>query len=246
MIITDLFMGNFLDRPNRFTVKFKTGLKVEKAHLRDPGRLKELLTPNATLLLRPAPNIGKRKTKYDVMAVLNKGIWVLINSGFHSDMAAELIESGIVDEFKGYSIEKREYTYGKSRIDFLLSSGIAGGDYSGVKGDVDKKLLLEVKGCTLVEDGLAKFPDAPTERGKRHVEELIKAKKEGMKAAVMFIIARDDASLFSPNWEMDHNFSGTLRRAYKEGVEVVAYSFKILLDGDILKIKPFRPVDIII
>ena len=85
----------------------------------------------------------------------------MINSGFHSDIAADLINSQIIDEFKGYSVQKREYTYGKSRIGLLL------------EGENEEKMLVEVKGCTLVEDGLALFPDAPTLRGKRHVEELI-------------------------------------------------------------------------
>ncbi len=232
MIITDLLTGKFLERPNRFTVKFKTGSKTEIAHLRDPGRLKELLIPDAKLLLRQARNTTKRKTKYDVLAVLNEGRWVLINSGFHSDLAAELIESGMIGEFKGYSIEKREYTYGNSRLDFLLTT------------QNDEKLLLEVKGCTLVEEGLAKFPDAPTLRGKRHLEELIKAKEENLNSAVLFLILRDDAMVFSPNWEMDPEFSTVLAQAYQAGVEIIVYSFKILLNGCCLEINPYKPVNI--
>ena len=123
MIITNLIQGKFVERPNRFTVGFETetGL-IEIAHLRDPGRLKELLIPGAKLLLRKAPPNPKRKTKYDVIAVLNRTIWILINSGFHSDIAADLIESGLINELSNYSIQRREYTYGKSRIDFLLTN----------------------------------------------------------------------------------------------------------------------------
>lgn len=243
MIITSIFRGNFLDRPNRFTVRFKSGFKTENAHLRDPGRLKELLSPNSVLLLRPAVNIANRKTKYDVIAVSNINRWVLINSGFHSDLAAELIQSGILSELKGYSIDKREFAYGRSRIDFLLTAADDEGDNSVDNGRFNK-LLLEVKGCTLVENGWAKFPDAPTERGKRHIEELIKAKREGMGALVLFLITRDDALLFSPNWEMDFNFSKALSQAADEGVKVIAYSFKITLKKDILKISPFKQVNI--
>lgn len=216
MIIADLITGKFIERPNRFTVLFNTDKKIDKAHLRDPGRLKELLIPGIPLLLRPARNTTKRKTKYDVIAVLNRDIWVFINSGFHSDIAAELIESRLVDEFKGYSVKKREYTFGKSRLDFLLSNH-------------NSIMLLEVKGCTLVENGLAKFPDAPTTRGKRHLEELMLAKSEGLNAAVLFLIMREDAMEFTPNWEMDPDFSDTLTDAYKKGVEVVAYSLKIFI-----------------
>ncbi|MGA2675911.1 MAG: DNA/RNA nuclease SfsA [Methanobacterium sp.] len=231
MIIKDLITGNFMERPNRFTVLFIMDDKIENAHLRDPGRLKELLIPGISLLLRKAKNTAKRKTKYDVIAVLNEDIWVLINSGFHSDIAAELIETRLVDEFKWYNIEKREYNYGKSRLDFLLSNN-------------NVTMLLEVKGCTLVENGLAKFPDAPTTRGKRHLEELMLAKSEGLNAAVLFLIMREDAIEFTPNWETDPDFSATLIDAYKKDVEVVAYSFKNIYKNDFLNINPFKRINI--
>ena len=231
MIIKDLITGNFMERPNRFTVLFIMDDKIENAHLRDPGRLKELLIPGISLLLRKAKNTAKRKTKYDVIAVLNEDIWVLINSGFHSDIAAELIETRLVDEFKWYNIEKREYNYGKSRLDFLLSNN-------------NVTMLLEVKGCTLVENGLAKFPDAPTTRGKRHLEELMLAKSEGLNAAVLFLIMREDAIEFTPNWETDPDFSATLIDAYKKDVEVVAYSFKNIYKNDFLDINPFKRINI--
>jgi sugar fermentation stimulation protein A len=237
MLISNLIQGKFLDRPNRFVVVFEKDGKSREAHLRDPGRLKELLIPGISLLIRPAENKAHRKTGYDVIAVWKAGIWVVINSGFHSDLAVELIEAGLVPEFSGYTVKKREYTYGKSRIDFLLS-----GDGGKLSGDED--MLLEVKGCTLVEEGWAEFPDAPTERGKKHVEELIGAKKEGLNSAILFLILREDALLFSPNWKMDADFSEALSRAYDGGVRVVAYSFKNLLDGTNLEIKPFKQIDI--
>lgn len=233
MIIKNVFTGTFKERPNRFTVKFKTGHTSELAHLRDPGRLKELLIPDAQLLLRPAQNAANRKTNFDILAVLYEDRWVLINSGFHSDIAADLIESSLLMEFKDYSVEKREYTYGNSRLDFLCSNNI-----------IDEKLLLEVKGCTLVEDGLAKFPDAPTIRGKKHVDELIKAKMEGFNSVILFLILRDDALQFSPNWEMDPEFSETLKKAHEKGVKIIAYSFEITLKNECLQIKPFKSVEI--
>lgn len=233
MIIPDLLTGTFCERPNRFTITFKMGEVSELAHLRDPGRLTELLTPDVKLLLRPAQNAANRKTKYDVLAVLHDGRWVLINSGFHSDVAAELIGSGLIGEFTGYSVEKREYTYGKSRLDFLLTNK-----------DEYEKLLLEVKGCTLVEEGLAKFPDAPTLRGKRHLEELIAAKNEGFNSAVLFLIMRDDPEEFSPNWEMDPEFSRTLKTAQEKGVMIIAYSFEIILSHDHLEVKPLDPINV--
>jgi sugar fermentation stimulation protein A len=229
MKIGNLIKGTFQERPNRFTVIFEHKRCEEKAHLRDPGRLRELLLPGADLLLRPAQNNVKRKTKYDVIAVWSEGIWVLINSGFHSDLAQELLESGLISEFEGYKVEKREYTYGKSRLDFLLT---------GKEGT----LLLEVKGCTLVEKGHAKFPDAPTERGKRHVEELTKARQQGLNAAVLFIIPREDAEIFSPNWEMDPPFSLALQHAQEEGVHIIAYSFRMIYKKDSLTLNPLKRI----
>lgn len=232
MIIENIINGKFVDRPNRFTVTFQHGDKLENAHLRDPGRLKELLTPNADLLLRHALKLGNRKTKYDVIGVLKGNLWILINSGFHSDIAEDLINSQIITEFKGYSVLKREYTCGKSRIDFLLAN------------ENEEKMLVEVKGCTLVGDGLALFPDAPTSRGKRHVEELISAKKEGLNASILFLILCEDAVDFSPNFKMDPEFSTALETAYESGVNVIAYSFKNNLKNDSLEIKPFKRVEI--
>jgi sugar fermentation stimulation protein A len=231
MIISNLFLGYFLERPNRFSVIFRTQREEEKAHLRDPGRLKELLIPGVRLLLRKALNPDSRKTKYDVIAVWSNGIWVLINSGFHSDLAAELLESHLVPEFLNYDVKKREFTFGKSRIDFLLSRG-------------EEKMLLEVKGCTLVDKGLAKFPDAPTDRGKRHVEELISAKNKGMNSAVLFLITREDALVFAPNWVMDPAFAGTLSQAHQKEVKVIAYSFKNKFKRNKLEIKAFERVKI--
>lgn len=234
MIIKNIITGKFVDRPNRFTVTFQRNNKLENAHLRDPGRLKELLTPDVDLLLRAALKLGTRKTKYDVIGVLKGDLWVLINSGFHSDIASDLIDSQIIDEFKNYSVQKREYTYGKSRIDFLLSNSD------------EEKMLVEVKGCTLVEEGRALFPDAPTLRGKRHVEELIQAKNDGLNAAILFLIMYEDAESFSPNYEMDPLFSTALEDAYQKGVNIIAYSFKNNYKKESLEIKPFRRVDVLI
>ena len=233
MIITNLIHGKFIERPNRFVVVFETEPGLTKiAHLRDPGRLKELLLPGAKLLLRKANPNPKRKTKYDVIAVFNQDIWVLINSGFHSDIAADLIESGLIKELSNYSILRREYTYGKSRIDFLLTN------------QEKFKMLLEVKGCTLVEEGLAKFPDAPTLRGKKHLEELSHSIRDGYKAAALFLIIRNDAIEFTPNTAMDPDFSAALGNAMENGVLIIAYSFKNIYKNHSLHIKPFKRINL--
>jgi len=206
MIIENLIHGKFVERPNRFIVVFETKQGTnEMEHLMDPGRLKELLIPGIRLLLRKAIPNPKRKTQYDVIAVFNQSIWGLINSGFHSDIAADLIESGVIKEISNYFIERREYNYGKSRIYFLLTNHETG------------KMLLEVKGCTLVEEGLAKFPDAPTIRGKKHLDELTHSIAAGFESAVLFLIIRDDALEFTPNTVMDPDFSAALSNANEKG-----------------------------
>lgn len=236
MKIKNILIGIFVERPNRFLVHFKinsTDKNIEMAHLRDPGRLKELLTPNVKLLLRKASN-PNRKTGYDVIAAHHNNQWILINSGFHSDIASELIESGIIGEINDYSIQRREFSYGKSRIDFLLTT------------NKSKHMLLEVKGCTLVEDGLAKFPDAPTVRGKKHLDELSSSTKNGYEAAVLFLIIRDDAEEFTPNTPMDPDFAASLKNADENGVKIIAYSFQNIYKNNVLEIKPFKQVPIIL
>lgn len=236
MIISNIIQGKFIERPNRFTVVFKMGENLERAHLRDPGRLRELLLPCVQLLLRPALNPEGRKTRYDVVAVLKNDFWVLINSGFHSDLAQDLIESGFIEEFSRYHVGKREYTYNKSRIDFLLSNSETSNN--------NEKMLVEVKGCTLVENGLARFPDAPTTRGKRHVEELTRALGEGFKSAVLFLVLSEDASRFIPNRVIDPKFSEALEFAHKKGVAMVPYVFENLYSEaeNELEVRPLRRI----
>ncbi|MDI6841265.1 MAG: DNA/RNA nuclease SfsA [Methanothermobacter wolfeii] len=218
MKIDNIICGVYIDRPNRFTMVVDVDGEKKLAHLRDPGRLKELLIPGREVLLRKADG-GGRKTEFDVIAVRRGHGWVLINSGFHSDLAAEIINSGLVEELEGFRIERREFSFGESRLDFLLSNG--------------KPMLLEVKGCTLVVDGLALFPDAPTERGRRHVMELADALDDGYLGAVLFLVFGEDARVFSPNVDMDPDFASALREAYERGVMVMAYSFRTIYDGSV-------------
>lgn len=240
MQIKDLIEGTFLERPNRFTVVFKSNNQesmIESAHLRDPGRLKELLYPEARLLLRKATLNPKRKTKFDVIAVFKDNLWVLINSGFHSDLAQELIESTMVSEFEGYEVERREFTFGKSRLDFLLRPL----ENSSTQ---PQKMLVEVKGCTLVEDGLARFPDAPTVRGKKHVEELISAKSQGYESSVLFLVLKEDARLFSPNYDTDPDFSRVLEESSSKNVNLIPFVFKTSLNDEILSIIPLTKIKV--
>lgn len=194
----------FSKRLNKFLVEVSIDGKVDYAHLHDPGRLKKILKKGRNLLL--VEREGKRKTKYDVIsAYINE--WIFIHSGYHSFFAEKILKEKLIEELQEYEIEKREYKYEKSRIDFLLSN--------------EKKCLLEVKGCTLVRERVALFPDAPTSRGYKHIVELIDAGKKGYDTAILFLIMRK-ADYFSPNYETDKKFSDALKTAFQKNAKILA------------------------
>jgi len=201
--IPNLKKGIFITRPNRFIAEIKYKGREETAHVHDPGRLKELLLKGAEILF----SNSRGKLKYYLKAVKNEGRWILIDSALHSKIALEVFK--LLPEFSKIKSIKKEVPIGKSRIDFLLNG-----------------TPLEVKGCTLVRNGLALFPDAPTERGRRHVEEIIK--HNGM---ILFLIFRE-ASKFAPNWDTDPKFSQKLSNAKEKGIPITAV--QISFDGKML------------
>ncbi|MFX0187982.1 MAG: DNA/RNA nuclease SfsA [Candidatus Hodarchaeota archaeon] len=201
--IPGLKKGTFLNRPNRFVVEFKYKGKVESAHVHDPGRLKEILINGAELLFTNS----RGKMKYYLKAVNNDNEWILIDSALHSRIALKIFK--FLPEFSKVKEIKKEIIIGKSRIDFLLDG-----------------VPLEVKGCTLIRNGLALFPDAPTERGTRHVEEIIKHK-----GVILFLIFRK-ANKFIPNWDTDPKFSQKLSDARIKGIPIIAVH--ISFDGKML------------
>lgn len=227
MIIENLIMGKYVSRPNRFTITFKNEEdNVNIAHLHDPGRLKELLIEDTPLLLRYVPTYRKtgRKTKYDVIAIQYNKEWLLLNSSFHNNIVKELIDNMEISELKDFHVVKPEYTYGNSRLDFLL------------RDDEDNDMLLEVKGCTLVIDKEARFPDAPTTRGKKHVDELIKIREEDKHGTIIILILQNSAESFSPNYETDPAFSESLEKAYKNGVLILPVHIITEYENDSLKL----------
>jgi len=215
----ELLRGRFIERLNRFAASVEIEGEVKKAYLPNPGRLKELLIPGAELILRKAT--GKRKTCCDLIGVKFKDIWVSIDSRVPNPLFREALEKGKLEEFMGYRKIIPEFSINKSRIDFLLENTVP--------------CLVEVKSCTLVEEGIARFPDAPTERGTRHLLELISSLEKGYRCAIVFVIQRSDAKAFSPNEETDMEFSETLRLAFEKGVEVYAYNCSF--DGGEIEIK---------
>lgn len=212
MIIDNLILGKFISRPNRFTITFQSmENRIEKAHLHDPGRLKELLIKDTSILIRYVSTYEKtgRKTKYDVIGIQYNHEWLLLNSSFHNRLVQELIDNQEINELKEFHVEKAEYTHGKSRLDFLL------------KDEKDNNMFLEVKGCTLVVENEARFPDAPTIRGKKHVDELTQIRKDGELSSIVILILQNSAEYFTPNYDTDLDFGLSLEDAYENDVMIL-------------------------
>ena len=208
--------ASFLQRLNRFSALVELEGSEEVVYLANSGRMEELLQPGRPVLLeeRFAP---QRKTCYDliIVALGEKGEkMVSVDARVPAKLVYEALLRGALPHFKGYSSIYREATLGQSRLDFLLSGS-------------NRFCFLEVKSVTLVRQGRALFPDAPTPRGRRHLRELIQAKREGYEAAIVFVIQREDAFALSPNDEMDPEFGRDLREAEERGVSIYAYGSRV-------------------
>ncbi len=209
-----LLEGCFVARDNRFRVTVELGGRKVRAHLPNSGRLLELLVPGRRAILVERPAAG-RKTSYDLSMVEYDGRWVSVDARLPNDLVEEALRAGRLDVLAGYTALRREVTYGHSRFDFLLES------------PQRPPCLVEVKSITLVLDGLGCFPDAVTERGRRHLNELARASKEGYRAAVLFCVQRDDAKGMRPHDESDPAFGQALRDAVAQGVEVYAFACRV-------------------
>jgi sugar fermentation stimulation protein A len=216
----------FLSRPNRFLlrVRLQSGRRV-RAHLADPGRLRELLLPGAALRLRKAPTSGigsNRSTRYTVALVRAAEPprpWVCIHSTHANRLAGALLAQGRVPGLgAGWTI-RREVTRGRSRFDFLLLR----------RGE--REVLVEVKSPSLVVESVARFPDAPTLRGARHLKELARVVREGGRALVLFIVQREDAEAVAPNRVTDPSFARALASAARAGVLLRAARFRMAASG---------------
>ena len=194
--------AKFIDRPNRFIAHVDLNGIVETVHVKNTGRCKELLIKGVTVILEESDN-ESRKTKYDLIAVYKETFGLInIDSQAPNKVAKEWLES------KDYTYIKPEYTYGNSRIDFYMEKD-------------DRKYLMEVKGCTLERDGIGYFPDAPTERGVKHIYELIKAKEDGYEVSLAFVIQMEGVNEVLPNIETHPEFGVAIDDAKKAGVNIV-------------------------
>lgn len=207
--------GVVVARPNRFlcivNVTKPEFMEDELVHVHDPGRLEDILFPGNRVLLKRAKS-DKRKTRWDLIAGDVKGDWVLVNSAWHRRISEWVIENRIISFLNNVDLVLPEQKFGDSRLDFLLK-------------EKDRSIWVEVKGCTFAQDGIALFPDAPTTRGKRHLEELIKARNEGHEAAIFILIFRQEAEYFAPNDRIDPDFALTFRKAMDSGVKVFPFQF---------------------
>ena len=233
--MTDLVKGIFRNRANRFIVEVELDGEIVRAHLPNTGRCKELLIDGVTVYLKPSDN-PNRKTKYSLYLVENNGALVAMFSQQANRIVFDAIKENKIKELSGYSILESEKTIGNSRIDIYLanedkSSKDDGEDSNNEGFSVMDETYVEVKSVTLIKDGVAQFPDAPTERGRKHLEELISLKKEGIRAVVFFLIEHPNGNSFRPNWENDPKFSQTLKKAYSEGVEILVYKTENTLEN---------------
>lgn len=201
-----------LERVNRFVVRVEMDGRKEAAHLANSGRLRELLVAGAPALLVERASVA-RKTRHDILLVRipgRRGEWASVDARLPNALVREALDAGALAPFREYQSVRPEARYGESRVDFLLAgeSGLC---------------VLETKSITLVEDGVALFPDAPTVRGTRHLCTLMAARGDGHRAAVVFVVQRGGAYEFRPNDQADPVFGRTLREAAAASVGVYAY-----------------------
>ena len=203
--------AKFIKRPNRFIAHVEVLGDELVVHVKNTGRCKELLIPGCMVYLEKAAN-PERKTPYDLVAVEKDGRIINIDSQAPNQVVKEYLVSQ-----KQYSYIKPEYKYGNSRVDFYMEKK-------------SEKYLMEVKGCTLFRDGVGYFPDAPTERGAKHLRELAAAIREGYHARIVFVIQGEGIREVRPNTETDPEFTKAFIEARAAGVEVVFYLCRVTAD----------------
>lgn len=204
----EIIEGRFINRPNRFIAHVLINGVEETVHVKNTGRCRELLLPDANVRLEVSDN-PNRKTKYDLVAVYKENLgWVNIDSQAPNKVVQEWLET------QDYTIVKPEYVYGDSRIDFYMEKD-------------QQKYLMEVKGCTLEIDGIGYFPDAPTERGVKHLRELTRARALGYECMIAFVIQMEGVSEVRPYISMQPEFGEALEEARAAGVKIVFLPCKV-------------------
>lgn len=222
----NIVKGTFISRPNRFIAKVNIDGEVHTVHVKNTGRCKELLTDNATVFLEKSDN-PQRKTMYDLVAVYKGDLLINMDSQAPNKAVYSWLADG--GYLKSPTYIKPEAKYGSSRIDFYLENQC-------------EKAFVEVKGVTLESNGVARFPDAPTERGRKHLLELSKAVKNGYRAAVVFVIQMEGCRVFEPNALTDPQFAQALSQVKSMGVEVLAVDCTVTPSS--MTVNDFVPVSL--
>ena len=232
--------GKFLDRPNRFMAHVEIAGKVETVHVKNTGRCKELLLPGVKVYLEKSGN-PNRKTAYDLVAVEKAGLGLV-------NIDSQAPNQVVLEWLRAFSFErlKPEYVFRDSRVDFYMERAMElpeafweyreTGEDKNARGDINvqgnvRKYLLEVKGCTLERNGIGYFPDAPTERGVKHLRELTKAVQEGYIAILAFVIAMPKVSVVYPNVETHQAFGEALQEAEQAGVKLLYLPCTVTREG---------------
>lgn len=182
--------------------------------MKNTGRCRELLIPEARVILEKAPEGSLRKTAYDLIAVYKNGMLINMDSQSPNKAVMEFIPR----LFDNVTLIRPEIVFGDSRFDFYIEAG-------------ERKIFMEVKGCTLENDGICRFPDAPTVRGTKHINELIRAAAAGFDAYIFFVIQMKNARYFTPNSDTNPLFSETLKKASEKGVRILAYTCDVTPDS---------------
>ena len=216
--------GRFISRPNRFIAIVDIDGTETRCHVKNTGRCRELLVKGARVYLS-VPENPDRSTAYDLVAVMKGNRLINMDSQIPNAAVAESLKT--IPMFSRVTDIRREYTYGNSRIDIYAE-------------DDGNRFLIEVKGVTLEDDGVVRFPDAPTERGVKHVRELIASMKDGYVPCLLFVIQMDDVRYFEPNRATDPEFADALREAEEAGVKILAYTCEVTPDSMTLK----EPVEV--
>lgn len=214
--------ATFVNRPNRFIahVKRLTGEETTTVcHVKNTGRCKELLIPGATVYIQKSDN-PNRKTAYDLIGVKKGERMINMDSQAPNQAVEEWLRKGNL--FSKNANIRREVVYGESRFDFYVEDG-------------DRRAFLEVKGVTLEKEGIASFPDAPTERGVKHIRELVKCIQDGYEAYLLFVVQMKDITEIRPNEETHPAFGEALREAAAQGVTVLAYDCYVSMNEMVIE-----------
>lgn len=210
----NIHKGTFLSRPNRFIANVEINGKAEVCHVKNTGRCKELLIEGCTVWLEHSDS-ASRKTAFDLVAVEKGDRLINMDSQAPNKAVGEWLREKMPFG-EGFSVYP-EKKYGNSRFDFYLESQ-------------DRKIFMEVKGCTLEKDSVVLFPDAPTLRGVKHIEELSHCLDEGYEAYIMILVQMSDVTYFTPNYDTHPEFGEVLEKASKKGVKILCYDCNVTPD----------------